>query len=159
MGGSREPLESIDGAGTVCFYNGHCCGHCAGTVRALYGHCILVAFAAAALALGHGSADRSPKRAKYADAPPRSTVRALLYASTFRAGASTGPRQCRARRDGASYADASPRGPRGRALERSAARHCGVTASGTEHFDETSLYYPNTMLVKTIVGKTVQFLR
>ena len=30
---------------------------------------------------------------------------------------------------------------------------------GTEHFDETSLYYPNTMLVKTIVGKAVQFLR
>ena len=30
---------------------------------------------------------------------------------------------------------------------------------GTEHFDETSLYYPNTMLVKTIIGKAVQFPR
>ena len=28
----------------MVFYNGHCCGHCAGTVRALYGHCVLPAF-------------------------------------------------------------------------------------------------------------------
>ena len=28
----------------MCFPNGHCYGHCTGTVRALYGHCVLPAF-------------------------------------------------------------------------------------------------------------------
>ena len=32
-------LLIVESCKVLCFYSGHCSGHCMGTVRALYGHC------------------------------------------------------------------------------------------------------------------------
>ena len=62
-----------------------------------------------------------------------------------------------ARRDGASYADACPRAPWGRARSSEAQR----VIAGSLHLEPSTSTKspPKTILVKTIVGQTVQFLR